>query len=197
MVYRSYDPETGKLLWNLDMNKGRSSATPVAIDDRLYVGNELRNRGGSDDGGGKLFRIRPGGTGDITPSTDTGNNAYVDWSINDSGIQMASPTHLAGNLYFFERRRGIVHCVDIETGNVEFKTRVPGAGAFWASPWSDGKHLFAMDSTGNTHVFEAGDEFKIATINKLEQHAWGTPGIAGGRVYLRTAKSLYCIEAEK
>ncbi len=28
--YRSYDPETGALLWQLDMAKGRSSATPVA-----------------------------------------------------------------------------------------------------------------------------------------------------------------------
>ncbi len=46
MYYRSYDPETGELLWQLDMEKGRSSATPLAFGDRLYVGTELRNRGG-------------------------------------------------------------------------------------------------------------------------------------------------------
>ncbi|MEM9827867.1 MAG: PQQ-binding-like beta-propeller repeat protein, partial [Planctomycetota bacterium] len=70
MVYRSYDPATGKELWRLDMNKGRSSATPIAIGDRLYVGNEFRNRGGADDGGGRLYRVKPGGTGDITPAGD-------------------------------------------------------------------------------------------------------------------------------
>ncbi len=193
MVYRSYDPATGGLLWQLDMNKGRSSATPIAIDDRLYVGNEFRNRGGSDDGGGQLFRVKPGGAGDITPAAGAKSGEFVEWRISDSGIQMASPTKLTGNLYFFERRRGIVHCVDAETGEIEYQSRVRGAGAFWSSPWSDGKHLFAMDSTGNTHVIAAGDEFKVVRVNKLNQLAWGTPATSSGRIFLRTAKNLYCI----
>ncbi len=193
MVYRSYDPATGNLLWQLDMNKGRSSATPIAFGDRLYVGNEFRNRGGADDGGGRLFRIRPGGSGDITPKKGEETGEYVEWRADDSGIQMASPTHLAGNLYFFERRLGIVHCVDADTGRIEYKKRVPGGREFWASPWTDAKYLFAMDSNGNTHVIAAGDEFKVVNVNKLEQHAWGTPAVAGGRIYLRTAKHLYCI----
>ncbi len=193
MIYRSYDPATGNLLWQLDMNKGRSSATPVAIGDRLYVGNEFRNRGGADDGGGRLHRIKPGGSGDITPPNDATSSEFVEWRMDDSGIQMASPTHLDGNLYFLERSRGIVHCVDVETGEIEYEKRVRGAGAFWASPWTDGKHLFAMDSTGNTHVIAAGDEFKIVSVNELDQQAWGTPAVAEGRIFLRTAQHLYCI----
>ncbi len=193
MVYRSYDPATGKVLWQLDMNKGRSSATPVSFGDRLYIGNELRNRGGADDGGGRLFRIRPGGSGDITPRNGQQTGEHVEWRTDDSGIQMASPTHLAGNLYFFERRLGIVHCVDADTGRIEYKKRVPGGREFWASPWTDGKYLFAMDSNGNTHVIAAGDEFQVTNVNKLQEHAWGTPAVAGGRIYLRTAKHLYCI----
>jgi outer membrane protein assembly factor BamB len=193
MVYRSYDPATGNLLWKLDMNKGRSSATPIAFDDRLYVGNEFRNRGDADDGGGGLFRVKPGGSGDITPKPGEATSDFVEWSTDDSGIQMASPTHLDGNLYFFQRRLGIVHCVDANTGRLEYKKRVPGGREFWASPWTDGKHLFAMDSDGNTHVMAPGDEFKVLGVNSLEQHAWGTPAIAGGRIYLRTASHLYCI----
>lgn len=197
MVYRSYDPETGKLLWKIDMNKGRSSATPIAFEDRLYVGNEFRNRGGADDGGGQLFRVKPGGAGDITPQTGNRQSEFIEWRTNDSGIQMASPTHLAGNLYFFERRQGIVHCVDAATGKVEYKKRVPGGRAFWASPWSDGKYLYAMDSNANTHVIAAGDEFRVVKVNKLNSHAWGTPAVAAGRIYLRTAKHLYCIADSK
>lgn len=196
MVYRSYDPATGKLLWQLDMNKGRSSATPIAFNDRLYVGNEFRNRGGADDGGGRLYRIKPGGSGDITPPNNAMKSEFIDWRMDKSGIQMASPTLLAGNLYFFERRRGLVRCVDAETGRLEYESRVSRAGAFWASPWSDGQHLFAMDSTGNTHVIAPGDKFKVVAYNKLAQHAWGTPAIANGRIYLRTAKNLYCIADE-
>lgn len=193
-VYRSYDPGTGELLWKLDMNKGRSSATPVAFGDRLYVGNEFRNRGGDDDGGGLLHRIKPGGSGDITPAYDTNSSEFVEWRMEDSGIQMASPTHLAGNLYFLERSRGIIHCVDAETGKIEYEKRVRGAGAFWASPWTDGKHLFALDSSGTTHVIAPGDEFEVVEANEVQGMSWGTPAVANGRIYLRTAENLYCID---
>lgn len=196
MIYRSYDPSTGELLWQLDMNKGRSSATPVAIGDRLYVGNEFRNRGGADDGGGRLYAIKPGGSGDITPADDGMRGEFVEWRMDDSGIQMASPTFCGGNLYFFERRRGIVRCVDADTGRLEYESRVRGASAFWASPWTDGRHLYAMDARGNTHVIAAGDELRVVAVNTLDQQAWGTPAIADGRIYLRTVEHLYCIASE-
>lgn len=197
MVYRSYDPTTGKLLWQLDMNKGRSSATPVAVGDRLFVGNELRNRGGDDDGGGRLYAIKPGGAGDITPPEDAKSGKFIAWRMDDSGVQMASPTYCGGNLYFFERRSGIVRCVDIETGRLEYERRVSGATAFWASPWTDGKHLYALDADGNTHVIAAGDKLNVVAVNELDQQAWGTPAIAEGCIYLRTVDNLYCIASEK
>ncbi|HAW32055.1 MAG TPA: pyrrolo-quinoline quinone [Planctomycetaceae bacterium] len=194
-VYRSYHPATGKLLWTLDMNKGRSSATPVAVGDRLFIGNELRNRGGDDDGGGRLYSVKPGGAGDISLPGDIRKGTFVEWRMDGSGIQMASPTYLDGNLYFFERRRGIIRCVDMETGRLVYESRVPGARAFWASPWTDGKHLFALDSNGNTHVIAAGDELNVVAVNKLDQQAWGTPAIADGSIFIRTVDNLYCIDA--
>lgn len=195
MVYRSYDPDTGKLLWSLDMNKGRSSATPVAIGDTLFVGNEFRNRGGSDDGGGRLYAVTPGGSGDITPANDGQSNEYITWRMDDSGIQMASPTHCGGNLYFLQRRSGILTCVDATTGDIEYERRLRGADAFWASPWSDGRHVFALDSDGNTHVIAKGDELEVVSVNRLDQHTWGTPALSNGRIFLRTAEHLYCIRS--
>lgn len=198
MVYRSHAPATGELLWQIDMNKGRSSATPVAIGDRLYIGNEFRNRGGDDDGGGRLYAVMPGGQGDITPPGNSTSGEFVQWRMDESGIQMASPTVCGGNLYFFERRRGIVHCVDAATGRLEYTSRVRGASAFWASPWTDGRHIYALDSNGNTHVLSASDEgLEVVAVNTLEQQAWGTPAIADGCIYLRTVDNLYCIAAEQ
>lgn len=193
-VYRSYDPTSGKTLWQIDMNKGRSSATPIAVNDQLFIGNEFRNRGGADDGGGRLYSIAPGGSGDITPTNDGYRNEFVRWRMDKSGIQMASPTYLGGNLYFFERRLGIVRCVDMETGRLEYEKRMRGANAFWSSPWTDGNYLFAMDSNGNTHVIESGDHFKVIAVNHLNQQSWGTPAISNGRIYLRTVDHLYCVE---
>ncbi|HBE71465.1 MAG TPA: pyrrolo-quinoline quinone [Planctomycetaceae bacterium] len=193
MFFRSHDPATGELLWEIDMNKGRASATPVAIGDRLYIGNEFRNRGGADDGGGRLLSIVPGGSGNITPAGNQTTGKFVEWRMDDSGIQMASPTHCGGKLYFFERRRGVVSCVDAKSGRLEYKKRVNKATAFWASPWTDTNYLFALDATGNTHVIQPGPDFKVVSVNRLDQQAWGTPAISNGRIFLRTVDHLYCI----
>ena len=149
MVYRSYEPASGELLWQLDMAKGRSSATPLAVGDRLFVGTEFRNRGGPDDGGGCLFAIKAGGAGDITPSRDADSGEYVAWKIARSGIQMASPVYCAGHLYLLERRAGILHCIHAETGVTAYRSRVSGARAFWASPWTDQERVFCLDDSWN------------------------------------------------
>ena len=194
MFYRSYDPETGELLWQLDMNKGRSSATPVAKGDQLFVGNELRNRGSEDDGGGRMLCITPGGTGDITPPDNSTSSEFIAWWIEKADMQMASPTICNGKVYLFERQSPRLHCVDSETGKTVYRTRVRGAKAFWSSPWNDGKKVYALDSSGTTHVLDSGDKYKELATNKLFQQAWATPAIADGRIYLRTIDHLYCIE---
>ncbi len=124
-VYRSYDPATGDLLWQLDMAKGRSSATPVAVGDRLYVGTEFRNRGGEDDGGGFLFAVRAGASGDITPAADQATSEGVIWRVERSGIQMASPVVCGGYIYLLERGSGIVACIRAEDGQLAFRQRIP------------------------------------------------------------------------
>ncbi|KAA1260032.1 outer membrane biogenesis protein BamB [Rubripirellula obstinata] len=194
MVYRSYDPATGELLWQLDMDKGRSSATPVAKGDRLFVGNEFRDRGGSDDGGGRLFCITPGGSGDITPPEDSSSSKFIPWWIERADMQMASPTICDDKIYLFERRTGNMHCVDAATGDTVYRKRVRGAKAFWASPWTDGDKIYALDASGTTHVLGSDDEYELLSANELDEQTWGTPGIADGRIYLRTVNHLYCIE---
>lgn len=194
MVYRSYDPETGKLLWQIDMNKGRSSATPVAVGDRLFIGNEFRNRGGPDDGGGRLYCITPGGQGDITPPEDGRQGPHVPWRMDDSGIQMASPVYCQGGLYFFQRRAGVVTCVDAATGAKKYQSRVRSARSFWASPWTDGRHVYALNSSGNTHVIAPGESLNVVALNELDEMAWATPAFADGKIYLRTKNHLYCID---
>ncbi len=194
-VCRSFDPQTGELLWQLDMEKGRSSATPLAVGDRLYVGTEFRNRGGADDGGGYLFAVTPGGSGEITPPDDGASGEFVAWKLERSGIEMASPVMCAGHLYLFERRSGTLHCIDSETGQVAYRTRLPGGRAFWASPWAVGDNVFGVDTGGTTYVIAAGPEFSLIGRNVIDEQTWSTPAIANGALYLRTIDHLYCIAA--
>ncbi len=84
--------------------------------------------------------------------------------------------------------------MDVETGRIEYETRIRGADAFWASPWTDGKNVFALDAGGNTHVISSGDKYEVIAVNELNQQAWGTPAIADGRIYLPTVDHLYRID---
>ena len=194
MIYRSYDPASGELLWQLDMAKGRSSATPIADGDRLFIGTELRNRGGEDDGGGRLFCVKAGGRGDITPPDDAPQSEFVEWWIEKADMQMASPTICQGKIYLFERRTPNMHCVNMDNGETVYRKRVRGANAFWASPWTDGQRVYALDAEGTTHVLSSADEYELLAANELGQQTWGTPALSNGRIYLRTVDHLYCIE---
>lgn len=193
MVYRSYDPETGQLLWELDMEKGRSSATPLAVADRLYVGTEYRNRGGSDDGGGFLFSIKPGGSGDISPPAGANATEFIEWKVERSGIQMASPVLCQGHIYLLERRSGILNCVNAETGEVAYRERIPKSRPFWASPWTDGEFVYCLDDQGTTHVLKGGPDLEVVAQNQLDEQTWSSPAIVDGVIYLRTVGHLYCI----
>jgi outer membrane protein assembly factor BamB len=190
---RSYDPRSGKLLWELDMQKGRSSASPVTDGDMLYVGNELRSRG-DDDGGGYLYAVKAGGSGNITPAEGETTSDAVAWTLSKSGLQMSSPVICEGHLYLLSRNGGIVNAVDQKTGESVYQKRIPGAKAFWASPWvSDGK-VFCPDDSGTTHVLAGGPEFNILHTNTLPGQFWASNAIANGRLYLRSTEMLYCIE---
>ncbi len=193
MFYRSYDPESGELLWQLDMEKGRSSATPVAIGDRIYVGTELRSRGDEDDGGGFLFAIKPGGSGDISPDDDAVSSEFVAWKIAKSDIQMASPAVCNGQLYLLQRQSGNVHCIDAETGETVYRERIRGARAFWASPLTAGGRVYCLDASGTTHVLAGGSEYQLLSSNEIDEQAWATPAAANGNLFIRTVDHLYCI----
>lgn len=193
MVYRSYDPATGDILWQLDMEKGRSSATPISIGDHLYVGTELRNRGGADDGGGFLFSIKPGGHGDISPPPGESSSEFVNWKVGRSGIQMASPAYCNGFLYLLERRSGIVHCLKASDGTTMYRQRIPGARAFWASPWVSGQQVFCVAADGTTYVLGCGRNFQLRATNVIGEQTWTSPAIGAETVFFRTATRLFAI----
>jgi outer membrane protein assembly factor BamB len=192
---RSYDPASGKVLWELAMGGGRSSASPVADENRLYVGTEKRNRGGYDDGGGTLFAVKVGATGDVTPSEGESTSEGVVWSRPNVGLSMASPLVYENFVYVLGRRSGMVSCYAAETGEPAFENkRLPGARAFWASPWAYGGKVFCLDDTGTTHVIEPGAELSVVAKNTIGDQFWASSAIAGGSLLLRGVDSLYCIK---
>jgi outer membrane protein assembly factor BamB len=220
---RSYDPASGKVLWELSMGGGRCYSTPVGDGDMLYVGSQggfggggfggeepggpgeesrapRGGRGGPGGGGGGLYAVRAGASGDLSLKQGETSNAGVAWSQPKNGPEMASPLVYQGYLYVLRQNSGIVSCYDAKTGKQLYRERIPRAASFWASPWAcDGK-VFCLDDSGTTHVIQAGPEFKVLGKSSIDEMCWASVAVADGSLFLRGVDHVFCIktkEAEK
>jgi hypothetical protein len=85
-------------------------------------------------------------------------------------------------------------CHDARTGTEVYgKTRFPEGATFTSSPWAYNDRVFCLSEDGDTYVVEAGREFKIVGINRLDEFCLATPAVADGNLLLRTASRLYCM----
>ncbi len=187
---RSYDPKTGKLLWELTMS-GRAASTPLGLPEVLYIGTEDRAR--RNQGSGGLFAVRVGAQGDITPEPNVTRNQYVQWLRPKDGPPMASPLVYQGYLYTLTRN-GMVNCYDASTGKPAYeRERLRGARSFWASPWAYAGHVFCLDDNGTTHVLKAGPEFEVLGTNELPGRTWATAALTDSSLLIRSEAGVYCI----
>jgi outer membrane protein assembly factor BamB len=218
---RSYDPATGKQLWELGGMAGQPKASPVATDELLIVGTGGGPggmmggggfgppggpkggpgggpKGGFGMGGGNkpLFAVKAGASGDVTLKDGAKSSDAVAWTDAKAGPQTPSPLVYQGHLYVLDERGGSLTCSDVKTGKQQYKERLGGRG-FTSSPWAyDGK-VFCLDDSGTTHVVQAGPTFKELGKNALDGMCWSSPAVGGGGVFLRTVDTLYCLRTTK
>jgi outer membrane protein assembly factor BamB len=197
---RSYEPATGKVLWELGGMNGQPHATPVASDELLYVGTGgSRNFGGGNGdarGAKPLFAVKAGASGDITLKEGATSNAGVAWMQSKAGPSMSSPVLYGDHLYIIDQRGGLLGCYDAKTGKELYRERLGGRG-FTSSPWAYGGKIFCLSDDGQTFVVQAGAEFKLLGKNPLGEMCWSSPAIAGGALFLRTIDHLYCIKEKQ
>jgi outer membrane protein assembly factor BamB len=186
---RSYDPVTGKLLWEMAAS-GRTATTPVGDDELLYLDSYDRLTGNR----GVLAAIRAGASGDISLPGQETSSEFVAWSTNLTTTRVASPVIAGGCLYILQEMAGIVRCLDARSGKEHYRERLPGAAGFTASPWASGDKVFCLDQNGQTFVLAAGPEFKLLATNNLgPEMFWASPAISGEGLFLRGTENLYCL----
>ena len=195
---RSYDPKTGNLIWELDLNGGRASSAPVALGEVLYLGNEDRAnspflRPGRGPGG-RLVAIKAGAKGDITPAKGKTTSAGVLWTQEHAGPAMASPLVYKGYIYILERKNGLASCYEAKTGNPVYQRKRLSDSAFWAAPWAYGNRVFCLDDSGTTHVIEPGPALKFVANNSLDEKFWTPAAMTDEYLLLRGARHLYAIK---
>jgi outer membrane protein assembly factor BamB len=177
---RSYDLETGQLLWECAGLTPNSIPSPVAGDGIVYLTSGFR--------GNALLAIRLGRTGDLT-----GSDAIV-WSHNRSTPYVPSPLLYQGRIYFFASNSGILSCYDAKTGKPLIDAaRVPALQGVYASPVGAAGRVYLVGRNGATMVIKSADTLEVLATNQLAEKIDASPAVAGSELFLRGQESLYCI----
>lgn len=187
---RSYDLD-GKLLWELGGMSVIAIPTPVEENGLLYICS-----GYVGDGKNRpVYAIRPGASGDITPTDEQDTGKYIAWYHKFAGPYNPSPIAYGDYLYVLYDR-GTVSCYDARTGKVIYEKQplAKDARAFTASPWANDGKLFFLSEDGDTFVVQAGPEFQVLGRNALDEMCMATPATLRGSIVIRTLTKLYRIE---
>lgn len=186
---RSYDPATGKLLWEYGNFGNAVKPSPVGDAERLCVCTSGRGAASNSP----LVMFKAGASGDISLAEKETSNAGVAWSIAPGGGGMASPLLYENCVYVLQQNGGIIGCYNALTGKQHYRKRLEGASEFWSSPWGAGGNVYCLDSDGQTFVLQAGPEFKVVATNKLEDTFRSSVGLAPGQILFRGIDRVYSI----
>jgi outer membrane protein assembly factor BamB len=132
--------------------------------------------------------IRGGGRGDVSKT-------HVLWKkVSRAPDGLISPLVIDGRILFI-KADGITNCLDATCGEPLWsKKRIPDLGRCLGSPVAGDGKIYAASQTGRVVVLENGPTLNILASNDMGENIVGTPGIADGRLYIRTRTKLYCIE---
>ena len=184
---RSYNPETGELLWQLKLGGEQSIPSPVFDSERIYLGNvPARNQKGN------FFCVKAGAEGNISPIEGVAGSSIV-WIDSTVNIGNPSPLLYEGNVYLLNSRGGDLACLDALTGKVIYNEKVDNVGACWASPWANRGQLYFYDEKGITQVVKAGEIFEPLHQNSLSGKFWSSVAITNDAYIIKGTAKLFCI----
>lgn len=176
-----FDPATGEELWHCDgIPDGYVCPSVVSHGDVVYAIGGRKNT---------AIAVRAGGRGNVTDS-------HVLWTVG-KGSNVSSPVYVDGYLYWFHESRGMVYCLDAETGEVAYEEKLePRPGLIYSSVTAADGKLYAVSQEKGAFVLPARPEFEQLALNVLEDDATRTNAsivVSNDQLLLRTDKALYCI----
>jgi outer membrane protein assembly factor BamB len=172
----------GALLWRhpVKTRLGRHIATPVIVGDMVMVAS-----------------FQAGLIGIKIRHDENRFKAEQAWVARDSAINFSSPVAIGHHLYGVGPARDLI-CVDIQTGKLAwakdgFFTSPPGRTH--ASFLVMGDAILVLTDTGWL-VLIAPDPAECRELSRVQVCGanWCNPAYADGRLYLRDAQELLCLQ---
>jgi outer membrane protein assembly factor BamB len=188
---RSYDPETGKLLWEMKMGGKNSIPSPIGDKEHLYIANT-----GGPDAVGSLSSVKAGATGNITADTVTLASSGVEWYRPDAGTGNPSPVLHKGLIYILASNGKNLSCFDATTGRTVYNQKLDKVSSCWATPWVYKDNLYISDERGFTYIIKTGEQFEMISQNRIKDKFWASAAIGYDAYVFKGVNKVYCIAAK-
>lgn len=173
----SYDPLTGKELWQVYHGGFNAAARPLYSHGKVILNTE---------GGMRLLAVRPDGSGNVTGS-------HIEWTCNKATPTRPSQLVIGDHLYMVNDK-GIVSCLEMATGKPVWTERLQGRHS--ASPIAASGKIYLFDEDGKSHVIEANPrQYQLVAENKLDAGCMASPAVLENALIVRTKTHLYRIES--
>jgi outer membrane protein assembly factor BamB len=178
---RSYDLETGKIVWEgpgLTMNPIPSAVYEdgIAILMSGFRGSQLRAIRVSDAKG------------------DIAAGAAQVWTLDRDTPYVPSPLLYDGTVYFLKSNSGLLSAYDARTGKAHYQLqRLDGVPNVFASPVGAKGRVYLTGQEGTTVVIKHGPTYEVIARNTLDDGFNASPALVDGEIYLREFRNLYSI----
>lgn len=181
---RSYDPETGKVIWESAGLGANTIPVPVYQSPFVFVMSGFRDP--------RLMAIKLGKEGDLT-----GSDSIV-WS-HTRGLAYTTSPVLHDNKLYVVTDNGMITAFNATTGEPHYaQVRLPKAYNLKASPVGANGKLYLATEDGDVVVLRMGEKFEVIATNTLQDQMFiATPVIAAGELFLRGQNKLFCISEKK
>ena len=102
------------------------------------------------------------------------------------------PLFREGHIYWVTDT-GVATCVELKSGKVVWEETVFN-GSVTSSPVLVAGNVIAVNDAGKAVVFKATPAgYENVAVNDLGEQVFASPAVADGRLYIRGAKTLFCI----
>jgi outer membrane protein assembly factor BamB len=179
-LIRSYDLETGEIIWQSKGLTRNAIPSPVAGMGMVYCTSGYR--------GSALLAVELGHTGDLT-GTDA-----IKWQVSEATPYVPSPLLYEGRIYVISVNTGVISCYDAKTGKpCFFKEKLEQINQIYASPAGAGGRVYVVGRNGVTCILKSSGTFEVLAVNKLDDPIDCSPAFVGDELYLKGKEYLYCI----
>ncbi len=176
----SYDPETGKELWFVDI-PGFSNVPLPAWNPAIMVFSTGFQKP-------EMWGMRlDGPLGDRTASS-------VLWKAKVGAPAQSSPLLIKDRVYMVSDS-GIASCLDAMKGTIVWKQRI--GSDFSASPLFLAGRIYFFDTAGLCTVVEPADTYRELAKNQLDAGFMASAAVVGKSLILRTKSAMYRVEEQK